>query len=497
MAGSEDLEQGLIREVEGRLGGRLSTQQEEILRVQSQISETLAGLAERMTADPDGELGVVLSEYVRRAREQGQREASQASAPARETSDMALLKAAVEEIDHQRSQADILNALVNRAASFAPRVAFFVVKNERATGWRARGLEGTVGDDAVREISLPLAADTVLGRVHSSRETWSGAPGANAEDHQLTSKFGDEPPQRMVAVPLMAREKCVAVLYADSAGLEGEAINLEALETLVRVTGMAVELLATKRPAPVSPTSSAAFDAPHAAAPAAEDTTAGAATETTPAAAGDAPAAAPPRHFDSAGSRAADEAAADAPAGEPLAATPEVSAAPEAAAEETAPPPASEAAPAAADASPAPDISAEAREERGIVPVVTPGESAPQPRSAPLGERRRFGQADAELPVEVGEEERRYHQDARRFARLLVSEIKLYNEQQVREGRERGNLYEQLRDTIDRSRQMYDKRVHPSVAPRYDYFHHELVNTLAAGDDSRLGAGYPGATVSA
>ncbi|MCA1613427.1 MAG: hypothetical protein LC800_04560, partial [Acidobacteria bacterium] len=315
MAGSEDLEQGLIREVEGRLAGRLSTQQEEILRVQSQISETLAGLAERMTADPEGELAVVLSEYVRRAREQGQREAAQASAPARETSDMALLKAAVEDIDHQRSQADILNALVNRAASFAPRVAFFVIKNERATGWRARGLEGTVGDDSVREISLPLASDTVLGRVYSARETWSGAPGANADDHELTGKLGDEPPQRMVAVPLMAREKCVAVLYADSAGLEGEAINLEALETLVRVTGMAVELLSTKRPAPSSapaPAAARETETPRASADARREAAGGAtpAAETPVAAT---PAAATPAAKDTTPSLIMDASAAETP----------------------------------------------------------------------------------------------------------------------------------------------------------------------------------------
>ncbi len=513
MAGSEDLEQGLIRDVEGLVGNRLSTQQEEILRVQSQISETLAGLAERMTADPDGEIAVILSEYLRRAREQGQREASQASAPARETSDMAILKAAVEDIDHQRSQADILNTLVNRAASFAPRVAFFVIKNERATGWRARGLEGTVGDDSVREISLPLSADTVLGRVHSSRETWSGAPGANADDHELTTKLGDEPPQRMVAVPLMAREKCVAVLYADSAGLEGEAINLEALETLVRVTGMAVELLTTKRPAPSSasaataaaaapapapedaaPPREAAVDAPREAA--GDDTPA--AKETTPNIVMDAPAAETPRD--------------DASAGEAVAAVPErvsddamrptppaeFGATPEAAAEVAAP--IVEAAPVEADDdSPAPDLSAAAREERGIVPVVASeaGQTASPARAdAPPGERRRYG-ADAELPVEVNDEERRYHQDARRFARLLVSEIKLYNEAKVREGRDAGDIYGRLRDDIDRSRQMYDKRVHPSVSPRYDYFHHELVGTLAEGDAARLGADYPGAAVPA
>jgi hypothetical protein len=115
----------------------------------------------------------------------------------------------------------------------------------------------------------------------------------------------------------------------------------------------------------------------------------------------------------------------------------------------------------------------------------------------PLGQRRRYGQ-DAELPVEVtNDEERRLHNDARRFARLLISEIKLYNEQKVVEGRSEHDLYDRLREYIDRSREMYDKRVKPEVASRYDYFHGELVNTLAEGDETKLGSNYPGATVTA
>ena len=102
------------------------------------------------------------------------------------------------------------------------------------------------------------------------------------------------------------------------------------------------------------------------------------------------------------------------------------------------------------------------------------------------------------MPVEVSDDnEKRLHNDARRFARLLVSEIKLYNEQKVNEGRSEGNIYDRLRDDIDRSRQMYDKRVAPPVAARYDYFHQELVNTLAGGDSSKLGNSYPGEMVSA
>ena len=65
------------------------------------------------------------------------------------------------------------------------------------------------------------------------------------------------------------------------------------------------------------------------------------------------------------------------------------------------------------------------------------------------------------------------------------------------EGRAQSDLYMRLREDIDRSREMYDKRVKPEVAQKYDYFHHELVNTLAEGDWTKLGSGYPGATVSA
>ncbi|MBC7931757.1 MAG: hypothetical protein H7Z38_14450, partial [Rubrivivax sp.] len=93
------------------------------------------------------------------------------------------------------------------------------------------------------------------------------------------------------------------------------------------------------------------------------------------------------------------------------------------------------------------------------------------------------------------QQDEKLHNDARRFARLLVSEIKLYNEQRVSEGRNNNDLYERLKDDIDRSRQMYEKRVDASVAERFDYFYDELLNTLAQGDAARLGPDCPGPSV--
>jgi hypothetical protein len=76
---------------------------------------------------------------------------------------------------------------------------------------------------------------------------------------------------------------------------------------------------------------------------------------------------------------------------------------------------------------------------------------------------------------------------ARRYARLLVAEIKLYNETAVRIGREKRDLLTRLRSEIDRARRLYDERVSPSVAARGTYFQEELVHTLADGDATLLG----------
>jgi hypothetical protein len=75
---------------------------------------------------------------------------------------------------------------------------------------------------------------------------------------------------------------------------------------------------------------------------------------------------------------------------------------------------------------------------------------------------------------------------ARRYARLLVSEIKLYHEPAVIEGRRDRDLATRLGGEIARARAMYEQRVPPHVRDRADYFHDELVKTLANGDAGLL-----------
>lgn len=97
------------------------------------------------------------------------------------------------------------------------------------------------------------------------------------------------------------------------------------------------------------------------------------------------------------------------------------------------------------------------------------------------------GWAFATTRVPVSPSDEALHEEARRLARLLVSEIKLYNEEQVEEGRRNRDIYERLKEDIDRSRQMYDERVDPKILRSTDYFYQELVRILASGDSRALG----------
>ena len=468
---SEQMEESLRREIESYVESRLSAIKQEVAQLQTQLNESLKRVLDSEgAAQWDGSLAATVAEHLRAAHERGIELAASESARTQASSDMAIVKAAIEEMESQTSQSDTLKSLVNRASSFAPRVVFFVVKGDQVRGWRARGLQGSIGDDAVQQITFSLGADTMVRDVVNSRRTWSGTATSHSEDQLLWGRLGDDAPQRIVATPLVVRGRAVAVLYADSAALDSDAINLEAIETLVRVAGMAVGLLslaqapaAAKAPAaepepasspePIGYTPSREYEEPKYEAPAA--------AEAAPAA----------------------EAVEDLPTAEPM----PVAAEPEAvSAVESAPAPGPDEAP--------PSMTVP---EPEVMESVSYSAPAAETAAPPTG-RRRFGSYDSALPIDViDEEEKRQHQDARRFARLLVSEIKLYNEPKVMEGRAQGNLYERLREYVDRSREMYDKRVKPNVTSRYDYFHHELVNTLAEGDASKLGEAYPGTPVTA
>jgi hypothetical protein len=82
------------------------------------------------------------------------------------------------------------------------------------------------------------------------------------------------------------------------------------------------------------------------------------------------------------------------------------------------------------------------------------------------------------------------HRKAQRFARLLVDEIKLYNQAKVAEGRRNKDLYDRLKEDIDKSRGTFQKRYGNTAAASADYFQSELLRSLAEDDISIMGSNF-------
>lgn len=494
---SEELEHSLQQAIETYLNDRLRTIDEQLSRLQTEVSEALARLRESSTAQNlDGStVSAAIFAHLQTAR--GQRLSGATTGPSAPP-DAAQIKRAIQEIAAQQSQTDVLKSLLIGAVEFADRVALFVTKNDQAIGWRVCKSSDPANLEMIGGVSLPLSAETIVTRAARARSPLSGSAHADSEDAILMDQLGGSP-AAVAAVPLIVRGKVVAVLYADSASAEANSINSDALESLARVASMAVNLVSIQRAAPVQqqPVPAEATEtvvsqpqvAESAYEPAVEPAPSAVATESVD------EVSRVTQPLDSQPEGAAPESVSVVP---PVT----VHAQPVVEAVESASTAVEEPESSAAET---PSHTAPADQIENVVqtapppspPVAEPAPVFTSQYSTPLGSARRFGVSEPELPIEVSEDERRLHNDARRFARLLVSEIKLYNEPKVREGRSNGDLYDRLREDIDRSRQMYDKRVAPPVAARHDYFHQELVNTLAEGDVAKLGLSYPGAAVSA
>jgi hypothetical protein len=98
--------------------------------------------------------------------------------------------------------------------------------------------------------------------------------------------------------------------------------------------------------------------------------------------------------------------------------------------------------------------------------------------------------APAESLAGMSPEDAEVHRKAQRFAKLLVDEIKLYNQAKVAEGRKNKDLYERLKADIEKSRATFQKRYGNTVAANGEYFMNEVIRSLAEDDASIMGANF-------
>jgi hypothetical protein len=343
------------------------------------------------------------------------------------------LARAVAEIQLGTSQREILRALLDTSARHAARVALFVVKGSHATGWQARGFANS---DAVKDFALdenaPAVARAIRDRVVTS------APVADL-DPRFLKEFGTPASGEARILPLILKDKVAALVYTDSGTDAAGLLNAGAIELLVLSTSAWLEVNSLRKQAQthvdshnVTPTEAPPHQAPAQPVPAFNDPFAS-----------HAPA------------YASGQAMAAAAAGE--ASAPVASAAPGAIAEVQA-------------------------------PVVEMDPALAEP--LPIGDAGTKATIETPPVSSISLEDQDVHRKAQRFARLLIDEIKLYNQAKVAEGRKNRDLYDRLKETIEKSRATYQKRYGKTVAASGNYLQNEIIRSLAEDDPSIMGANF-------
>ena len=367
---------------------------------------------------------------------------------------------AVVALDAAGSQGEILDSLVAGCARFASRCAVFLVRDGQVAGWTSRGFSRSDGD--MRAISFPVEPGTPWA--HLSDDAGTIALRGD-QCGPICDRLGGDGPEDGLLVPFVLNNQTAAGVYCDRVGAD-DALDVAALQLLTFIASQVLENLPVRDRASTS-TLRLAADAADAA-------------------------------------TAEPEMPAEAPPEPETATVPEItSPAIEVEIEEDGP-----------DDFFKPDAGADFPEPEPPAPMAT-AEAPPEPEPEPTAEIPPLGEeppppailSDATTQVQPpsdlegpgwaftgggasgteGSDESQ-HEEARRLARLLVTEVKLYNEELVEKGRQKGDVYSVLREDIDRSRQIFEDRIAEDVRADNDYFHEALVRILAGGDPSVLGA---------
>ncbi|MBZ5497557.1 MAG: hypothetical protein LAP85_14235 [Acidobacteriia bacterium] len=481
MPSGKDYASRLQEETRRTLATHIHGFEQELRTLQSSLAASVAQIAQRLAPILEIEIPAVeaiISDAVSERALEGAR---------RRADEMLHLAHFAHDLRRKETQEEILISLLDGAHRYAPRLALFVTRGAQFVGWSSRGFT----EEAAQKLNKCVFAlsETPLLRNALEADGLTTAHDLSRETvlPQLLSG-GMEGPWH--AFPMKAIGRPVAVLLASAA--EGRGCDLEPLCILMDLTGLCVENMALKVLHEIKVArSSASVPAAHRAAgePAVEAVPAAAAGVAAKPVA-EAPLMTP--------------AEAPIPHNVPQQGTPEAAVPPELHVEPGAqeaeshavilePPPAADSGLEAGQPPEACESAAAVPEREQPPPTVAeaaademepPAPEAPEPvRTAVLRE------------VQPLTEEEKLHADARRFARLLASEIKLYNEQRVMEGRNNRDLYTRLKRDIDRSRDMYEKRVSPLVSRKVDYFHDEVIRILGDNDPSTLGGDYPGPRV--
>lgn len=93
--------------------------------------------------------------------------------------------------------------------------------------------------------------------------------------------------------------------------------------------------------------------------------------------------------------------------------------------------------------------------------------------------------------IDEPDPEMQIHEDARRLARIIVTDIVLYNKEKAERGAREGTFYELLKEEIEEGRKFYSERVPETMNATTNYFDRAIEEFIQKNQYMPTGAGSP------
>jgi len=351
----------------------------------------------------------------------------------------------VTQFNDASSQVNLLNLLVESVGNYVPRTMLLIRKGTAVHGWAGRGFTAEFVAKQLKRVKWPIENYPEINKVIQSgqRLISSFSDLSDISDH--ISAFDGFVPLKACFFPIQVKNKIAAILYCDS-GSSSRLENQDLVEVLTRIAGTELTLVTSK-----------IKKANKSAKPSKEDS--------------------------------------GPPAPVPEQAIPEVQEVQEIEPEKEAAP--VDEAPQFAELPEAPSGFDDSPQFESEPSQPQPESHQPQfdsdyglPSLEPQGIETQAVETQPTPTVSFGDDEDDPNiKKARRVARVLVSDLKLYNESVVETGCKNNDLYQRLQDDINRSFKHYQERVSTLLSDHSkNYFKEELIKQLAGGDANKLGA---------
>lgn len=359
----------------------------------------------------------------------------------------------VKQFNDTCNQVGLLNLLVESAGQYVPRCMLLIRKGAAVHAWAGSGFSAEFTAKQLKRVRWTIDQYPEISKVIQSGEPLTVSFSDLSEISDLISAFDGFVPLKSCFYPIQVKNKIAAILYCDT-GSESRLENQDLVEVLARIAGAELTLVTTKikKSTPSPSGAEPAETAEPAPKPAPKPAVKPAPAPAAPVVQFKPPEPALAPDFDMPSFSDSDD---DLPA--------------------------------VSDFSDENSFESD-RADVGFGNSFDSGKSLPSIETQAMEPQARETQPTPAITSLSDTEEDPSIKKARRVARVLVSDLKLYNESAVEVGVKNGDLYSRLQDDIDRSYKHYQERVSTLLGNnKTNYFKEELVRQLVGGDASKLG----------